>query len=260
MSSMTRCGVGSTCLTLIVSPDSAGGGLGRARVVSQRRVLFSFFGQNIPSIYSYVHIHTILGLCMQEIGWGSTEVAVPATSVCRDSDLGMRGSNLGWRLFFVFVCYFHFFLFQWKNTYDDDWGVVWAIEKSVLYAYRVLLPLLLLLLLLLLLCLLLYCCCCYSSSAVRHRVPDGQICCWFIESHHSVFFLFIQTRFILDGTPWQSYCVAFSASICLHPRKWRACAEPRQASARSGVAPLYHVVSYHSTILLISMFLLRKEN
>ena len=32
---------------------------------------------------------------------------------------------------------------------------------------------------------------------VRNRVPDAQICCWFIESDPSVFFLFIQTRFIL---------------------------------------------------------------
>ena len=56
-----------------------------------------------------------------------------------------------------------------------------------------LLPLLLLLLL-----------CCYGTlllfvatavllppGAVRHRVPDGNICCWFIESDPSVFFLFI---------------------------------------------------------------------
>ena len=60
------------------------------------------------------------------------------------------------------------------------------------------------------------CCsvCCYTAvvaaaavmllpAAVRHRVPDGQIWCWFIESDPSVFFLFIQTLFIFDGTPWQ---------------------------------------------------------
>ena len=35
-------------------------------------------------------------------------------------------------------------------------------------------------------------------AAVRHRVPDGQIWCWFIESDPSVFFLFIQTRLIFD--------------------------------------------------------------
>ena len=60
------------------------------------------------------------------------------------------------------------------------------------------------------------CCsvCCYTAavraSAVlllivvgRHRVPDGQICCWFIESDPCVCLLFIQTRFVFDGTPWQ---------------------------------------------------------
>ena len=35
-------------------------------------------------------------------------------------------------------------------------------------------------------------------AAVRHRVPDDQICCWFIEYDPSVLFLFIQTRFIFD--------------------------------------------------------------
>ena len=68
-----------------------------------------------------------------------------------------------------------------------------------IYIYRVLLPLLPLLPLLLR-CVLLYCCCCSSSTAASccccNRVPDGQIWCWFIESEPSVFFLFIQTRFI----------------------------------------------------------------
>ena len=41
------------------------------------------------------------------------------------------------------------------------------------------------------------------ASAVRHRVPDGQVYSCFINSDPSVFFLFIQTRFIFDGTPWQ---------------------------------------------------------
>ena len=34
------------------------------------------------------------------------------------------------------------------------------------------------------------------AAAVRRRVPDGQICCWFIESNATVLHLFIQTRFI----------------------------------------------------------------
>ena len=41
--STMRCAVCSPCLTLLASPDSAGGGLGRARIVSRRRVLFLFF-------------------------------------------------------------------------------------------------------------------------------------------------------------------------------------------------------------------------
>ena len=41
--------------------DSAGVGLGRARVVSRRRVLFSIICQTIPSVFSYVWVHTNLG-------------------------------------------------------------------------------------------------------------------------------------------------------------------------------------------------------
>ena len=46
MRSTIRCAVYSSCLTLLASPDSSGGGLGRARVVSRRQVLFSLFVQN----------------------------------------------------------------------------------------------------------------------------------------------------------------------------------------------------------------------
>ena len=54
-------------------------------------------------------------------------------------------------------------------------------------------------------------------AAVRHRVlPDDKFCCWFVESDPSVFFLFIQTRFLFD-VPLGS-TVAFTASICLHSR------------------------------------------
>ena len=49
--------------------------------------------------------------------------------------------------------------------------------------------------------------CCYTAdvaaaatlplpAAVRHRVRDGKICCWFIASDPSFFLLFIQTRFL----------------------------------------------------------------
>ena len=74
---------------------------------------------------------------------------------------------------------------------------------------------------------LLYRCCCCScfcyrllllrlAAGVCHAVPDGNFCCWFIESDPSVFFLFIQTRYIFN-VPLGSN-VAFTASICLHPR------------------------------------------
>ena len=45
MRSTIRCAVCSSCLTLLASPDSAWGGLGRARVFSRRGVLFSSFFQ-----------------------------------------------------------------------------------------------------------------------------------------------------------------------------------------------------------------------
>ena len=41
MGSTSRCAVSSSCLMVFASPDSAGGGLGRARAVSLRGVLFS---------------------------------------------------------------------------------------------------------------------------------------------------------------------------------------------------------------------------
>ena len=46
MRSISRCALSSSCLTLLVSPESAGGGFGRARVVSRRDVPFSFCIQN----------------------------------------------------------------------------------------------------------------------------------------------------------------------------------------------------------------------
>ena len=38
-------------------------------------------------------------------------------------------------------------------------------------------------------------------------VPDGKICCWFIESDPSVSFLFIKNRFIFYGTPGSTTAV-----------------------------------------------------
>ena len=70
MRSTIRCVVCSTCLTLLVSPDSAG-----ARVVSRRLVLFSFFSQNYRSNPSYISIRTYRYLsiwhlwCKNPSGW-----------------------------------------------------------------------------------------------------------------------------------------------------------------------------------------------
>ena len=51
-----RCGVCSTYLAMLVFPDSAGRNPGRARVVFLGGVLFSFFRQIFPRLYSYVYI------------------------------------------------------------------------------------------------------------------------------------------------------------------------------------------------------------
>ena len=50
------------------------------------------------------------------------------------------------------------------------------------------------------------------AAAVRHRVPHDKICCWFIDSGSSVFFLFFHTRVTLQangqrgGIPPPSHC------------------------------------------------------
>ena len=51
------------------------------------------------------------------------------------------------------------------------------------------------------------------AAAVRHGVPDGKICCWFIDSASGVFYLFVQTRFIFGVL--LGCTVAVTASICL---------------------------------------------
>ena len=56
MRSTIRCGVYSTYLAMLVSPDSAGGDPGSARVVFLGGVLFSFFRQKFPTCL-FVRIH-----------------------------------------------------------------------------------------------------------------------------------------------------------------------------------------------------------
>ena len=52
-------------------------------------------------------------------------------------------------------------------------------------------------------------------AAVRDRVPNGHVRCWYIESDSSIFLL-NQTRFFFDVLLGSA--VAFTASICLRPR------------------------------------------
>ena len=106
------------------------------------------------------------------------------------------------------------------------------------------------------------CCCCSVScyiavaaaavllfpAAVRHRVPDGQIWCWFVESDPSVLFFFIQTRFFLC-TPWQ-YCIAFTVSICLRT-------SPVIAGMLHGEAPLVILYDFLPDSFVNFLFLQR---
>ena len=65
--------------------------------------------------------------------------------------------------------------------------------------------------------------CCYPAvvtaapvlllpAAVGHRVPDGQIYCWFIGPDSSVLFRFFQTRFISD-IPIGSTCRIYDLDL-----------------------------------------------
>ena len=60
MRSTCLCAVCPSCLTLLASPDSTGGGLGRARVVSRRGVLFSFFLRNHRSDLKCLFVRIVL--------------------------------------------------------------------------------------------------------------------------------------------------------------------------------------------------------
>ena len=103
------------------------------------------------------------------------------------------------------------------------------------------------------------CCCCFSvcsytavaaaapaaaavlllPAAVRHRVPYGQIWCWFIESDSIYCFLSLHshTRLYLMCVPLGSV-VAVSASICLyyilgsygHARSQGGVSQPRRST------------------------------
>ena len=63
-------------LTLLVSLDSATGDLGRARVVSRQRVLFSFFRQNFQASVRTCRYIPIRAYVYKLTSWGSKQVAV----------------------------------------------------------------------------------------------------------------------------------------------------------------------------------------
>ena len=86
---------------------------------------------------------------------------------------------------------------------------------------------------------LLYCCCCCSSgsAAVRHRVPDGKNGCWLIESDLSVFFLFIQSRFIFQCTPWQYCCRIYGLDLPTYSNTPSVIAGMRGAKAGIKISP-----------------------
>ena len=102
--------------------------------------------------------------------------------------------------------------------------------------------------LLLLLCVLLSCCCCScSAAAVRHRVPDGVLCCCGLLRLIPVF-----SSASLKHDLFSKYPVAVLSHVhprctynpiihTIHPRSLRACAEPRRVATRRSEAPLVHL-------------------
>ena len=107
-------GVCLAYLTVLVSPDPAGGCPGRARVVSRRRVLFSFFVKvSQPFIRTYRYIPFSGDVNKKQ----SRVAGMVGRCLCGHV---VRGSNLGWR-FFSRVSFLLFLsLFQFKKLYDDD--------------------------------------------------------------------------------------------------------------------------------------------
>ena len=93
MRSTIRCAVCSSCLTVLASPDSAGGGIDRARVVSARCAVFIFFKITVPisAIYSYVGIDTYqskserVKACKKQSSQAVTSLAVCISGRCFES-------------------------------------------------------------------------------------------------------------------------------------------------------------------------------
>ena len=106
------------------------------------------------------------------------------------------------------------------------------------------------------------------AAAVRHRVQDDAICCYgllhlipvfsFSSLKHALFLMY-SLAVLSHAQPRFTYNPIIHI---MHPRKLRACAEPRRAAARRGEDRLYVVlgvlfnrVSYTNTTLLINSWL-----
>ena len=136
----SRCADCWTCFTLLAPPDLASTARDRARVVSLCTagafvVFFVIFTETSIRTYKNISIWKII-------------MSEPRVSRRTDRLLSLwpwllRFESSTW-------CFSVCFLFQCKNMHDriidDDWSVVRAIEKSVLYTYLIVLLALLLLL------------------------------------------------------------------------------------------------------------------
>ena len=120
MRSTIRCAVCSSCLTLLASLGSAGGGLGHARVVSRQGLLLAFFLQNSCSDFKrlFVRVGTYQydSTCTKKINWVGQQVGV--LSLCEfRSMFQILDSAFFWCAIFHFFCRRHVFITRvYKKT------------------------------------------------------------------------------------------------------------------------------------------------
>ena len=193
MRSNIRCGVCSACL--LISPDAAGGGLGPCsrRLPATGVVLVFCHNYCSDPSYLFIRIDThLVSIC--HMSWKK-----PSSST--GSVHSMRFSSWCSQVcFFVFLvwCFFHLFCLTpsgFTTEYfvlivrlgpDTPGNITTAVRRIIHLA-----------------CVYIECCCrcgcnsvcCYKytavvaavAAAVRHRVPDRQKFCWFIESEQVAF-------------------------------------------------------------------------
>ena len=231
MRSTIRCGVCSTWLTLIVPLDSAGGGLGRDRVVSRRWVLFWCFYQNTEAFvrtYRYI-VSTSVYVYKKHSGVAGRSLSVQPEGQWFESRMAL----------FVCVPISLYFLDGAKCSVTNVKMCTMMIEvwseqsRSQFYIIHTE-------------CCCCCCCCsvcCYTAfvaaaavllipAAVRHCVPDGQIWCWFIESDP----VFSFSSFKRDCFSMYPLAVLSCRIYGLDLRKSSVIAGMREAKA--GVSPL----------------------